>query len=108
MVVNFYEYINKSIFYLAFMLRDNKETLFQLLSGIIIIAGVFLKSSILMISGVLPVLLSIWFWYRENLNIPIKELEREVKELRKDLNTRKELENIKVRLNLLENVNSKK
>jgi hypothetical protein len=85
-------------------MKDNKNILFQILSILLIVGGLIFGNNVVIIGGFIIIVLSGIFWFRDNLIFPIKRLEFEIKNLRKDLNIRKEIEDIKIKL---ENVTKK-
>ena len=76
-------------------MKNNSETIFQIASGILILLGAIFKSIPIIITGLVPIIISVVVWYRNAVKNPIQELGQEQKELRKDLNMRKEIEEIK-------------
>lgn len=80
------------------MYRDNKELIFQILGGVLILGGIFKDLEYLWITGLIPIVISIILWVNDNIISPIKENNKEIQSLKKDLNTRKEIENIKIQL----------
>lgn len=85
-------------------MQDNRITIFQILSAVAFIGGVLLGDAFSIIAGIIPVLLSMIFWYQDKINHPIKMLADGLNGLRKDLNIRKELEDIRLDLVGLKNM----
>jgi hypothetical protein len=83
------------------MEREDKETIFQILSAIAFIVGFYTGDKYVLIISIGIIFLSISFWYRDNLIMPIKLLQEETKMLHKDLNMRKEVEDVKLQLALI-------
>lgn len=88
--------------------KNNKETVFQFFSALTLIVGLFLSNYFIIIGSFVPLVLSIMFWYDDNIKNPIRELRDETRSLRKDLNIRKEIEDIRIELLDLKNVKNKK
>ena len=80
------------------MRADNKETLFQILSGVLIITGILFKNIPAIAIGSVPILFSIGFWYKENIQNPLTDLTGMIYRLRQDLNIRKEIEDLKMEI----------
>lgn len=74
----------------------------QILTIILVGFGVFEKNILIFVFGLIPAVISIVTWYNENVKDPILEIKQQIKELRKDLNIQKEIENIRIRLSKLE------
>ena len=83
------------------MEKDNKETIFEIITIGTIIAGAYSNNKYVIIVAVISLSASLWFWYGNNITNPIQTITSETKELRKDLNMRKELEGIKMKLEIL-------
>lgn len=83
------------------MEKDNKETIFEVIAVVMSIAGLYTSNRYVIVVGLIGLCVSIWFWYNNNLTNPIEEIRNETKELRKDLNSRKELEEIKMTIELM-------
>lgn len=83
------------------MEKDNKELVFESISAMIVIVGIYTQNRYLLFFSFFPVCVSLWFWYNDNVVKPIKCLEEKTKELYKDLNTRKEIESMKMRISEL-------
>ena len=83
------------------MKKDNKEIVFEIITGLIVIVGIYTENKYVLFFSLFPVCVSLWFWYNDNIVYPIKSLEEKTKELYKDLNTRKEIEDMKMKLSEL-------
>lgn len=80
------------------MERDNKETVFEVVSALSIVIGMYTNNQYVLFFSILPLCVTLWYWYENNITKPIDELRGETTELHKDLNMRKEIENIKVNI----------
>ncbi len=81
--------------------KENKETIIEIITGIMVIVGLYTNNKYVLFFSMLPICISVAFWYNRNVSDPIKSLEEGTKELHKDLNTRKEIENIKIQVMVL-------
>ncbi len=90
------------------MEKDNKEIIVDIVTGIMVIVGMYTNNKYILFFSIVPVCVSIGFWYKRNLSNPITILEEKITEISKDLNTRKEIEDIKIQLMVLKmNANKK-
>ena len=90
------------------MEKDNKETIVDIITGVMVIVGIYTNNKYVLFSTIIPICISIGNWYSRNLSEPIVKLELKTEELSKDLNTRKEIENIKIQIMELKMKESKK
>lgn len=90
------------------MNKSNEEAIFQLMSVLLIMAGILFDNRFVLIASLIPLATAIWFWYDNTIRNPLKKVQDEIKEIHKDLNTRKELEDIRIRLSRLEDGKTKK
>lgn len=80
------------------MEEKNKDILFQGIGALIIILGMYTKNEYILLVAGASICIAAWYWYAENLAVPIESLQKEIKDLRKDLNMRKEIEDIRLAL----------
>lgn len=85
-------------------MQDYGATIFQILSAIAFAGGLGLGEDFLIIASAIPVTISIILWYQNNVSRPIKKLSAGLNGLNKDLNIRKELEDIRLDLAGLKNM----
>ncbi|MBI5072311.1 hypothetical protein HZA99_00680 [Candidatus Woesearchaeota archaeon] len=90
------------------MEKDNKEIVFEIITVIAAVLGVYFGNEYLFITALVSIFIALWFWYNENIVDPLKVVAMETKELRKDLNMRKEIEELKVQMFQLKMTQSKK
>jgi hypothetical protein len=84
-------------------MKDNRDTIFQVVTALMLVAGIYLGKQYLLALSCVPIGIALWFWYKDAVTIPIIELRDITKELQKDLNTRKEIEEIKMQLHIIKN-----
>ena len=60
--------------------------------------SVYTGNQYLIFGTIVSASISIWFWYESNITKPIQQLQEGIKELHKDLNTRKEIEDMKIKM----------
>ena len=80
------------------MEKDNKEIIFEIITVIAAVLGVYFGNEYLFITALVSISIALWFWYNENIVNPFQIVAQETKELRKDLNMRKEIEEIKIQM----------
>lgn len=85
-------------------MQDYRTTIFQILSAVAFVSGIGLEEDLLIIASAIPVIMSILFWYQDHVSRPIKKLSVGLNGLSKDLNIRKELEDIRLDLSGLKNM----
>jgi len=88
--------------------KDTLEIIFQFLSGLLLVGGITYNYQIATFASIIPIVLSIWFWFQKNISLPIIELQEKINNLQKDLNIRKEYEDLKIKLAIIENELHKK
>lgn len=71
------------------MAKDNKEVVFQIISALLLVISLVLGDKFFIFGSVIPIFISIIFWYNDTVKSPIRDLGDKVKSLQKDLNTRK-------------------
>ncbi len=84
------------------------ETIFQFFSGLLLVGGITLNYQLATFGSIIPIILSMWFWFQRNINNPIEELKEDIQAFQKDLNTRKEYEELRLKLAIIENEIHKK
>jgi p-aminobenzoyl-glutamate transporter AbgT len=82
-------------------MKDNRDTIFQVITAIVFIAGFYFQNEYILLIAGTPVLVASWYWLHDKIITPINILENKTEELRKDLNTRKEIEDLKMEVTLL-------
>ncbi len=80
------------------MEKDSKETIVEIITAFLVVISAYTGNQYLIFGTIVSTSISLWFWYDSNITRPIKQLQDETKELHKDLNTRKEIENIKMKM----------
>ncbi len=83
------------------MEKDNKETIFQIISAIATVLALYTKDKYIVIISFITIMTSVFFWYGENIITPLSFLQQETRELRKDLNMRKEIEEVKQQMSII-------
>ncbi|MEK6868281.1 MAG: hypothetical protein AABX98_05670, partial [Nanoarchaeota archaeon] len=80
------------------MEKENKETIVEIITVFIVILTVYTENEYLLLGSIVSISISLWFWYNNNITEPIKQLQNQTSELHKDLNTRKELEELRMKI----------
>lgn len=78
------------------MASKDKETIFQVMTGMIAVFGIWTGNQYALILSLISLSVSIIFWYQDNVSEPLKELKDSISALREDLNTQKEIESIRM------------